>query len=232
LEIQDNRKPTATAPQGPPSRSMITYLTWAVGALILVVGGMIVLSVTSEPPAPRTSAERDLAKYEELVKDKPRNAAAQAGMGAALMQTGSYKRAIEHLDKAVKLDPRSDYYVVLAETHVALGDTELAIRDLKKAQKSDEGYDRAWYLEGKIYFDQGDYAKAIGPLNRTLELEPGASDVHYLLGQALENLGKREAAIDSYREALKFLPDYKEALDALEKLGAKNVESQTTGDAH
>ena len=211
---------------------MITYLTWVVGILILVIGGMIALSVTGEPMAPRTSAERDLAKYEDLIKEQPRNAAAQAGMGAALVRTGFYKQAIEHLDKAVKLDPKPAYFVVLAEAHEALGDTKSAISTLRKAQKKNEKYDRAWYAEGKIYFDQGDYAKAIGPLNRTLELEPSASDVHYLLGQALEKVGKREAAIDSYREAIKFLPDYQEALKALEGLGAEDVKSQTTGDSH
>lgn len=232
MEVQDNKKLTVTAPQGSPSRSMITYLTWAVGALILVVGGLIVLSVISEPAAPRTSAERDLAKYESLVKEKPNDVVAQAGMGAALLRTGSYERAIEHLEKAIKLDPKSRYYVVLAEAHEASGDTKSAISTLKTAQKRNEKDDQAWYAEGKIYFDHEDYAKAIGPFNRTVELEPGASDVHYLLGQALEELGKREAAIDSYREAVRFLPDYQEALVALERLGVKNIESKPTGDPH
>ncbi len=229
--MQNEKNLTVSDPQTPPSRSILTYLIWIVGALILVIGVMIIWSVVSEPAAPRTSAERDLAQYEDLVKEQPQNAAARAGMGAALVQAGAYQRAVEQLNTAIKLGARPEYYVVLAEARVGLGDTKSAISALKKAQNMNESYGSAWYAEGKIYFDEGEYAKAIGPFNRTLGLEPSASDVNYLLGQSLEKLGKREAAIDAYRKAIKYLPDYAEAIDALEALGVK-AEPQTTGDGH
>ena len=223
MDNQSDNKVTIEPMAGAAPRSAMAYLTWLVMALIIIVGGLLGWSLLQPPPVPRTSAERDLARFEELIREKPRDPAAQAGMGAAFLRVGSYERAIEHLNIAVKLEPDPRYRVALVEAYVGQGDTKAAINTVRTAQKANPRFERVWYAEAKIYYDRGEYAKAIGPFHRSLELEPGASDVRYLLGFSQEKLGKHKAAIEQYREALRFMPDYEEALAGLARLDRKSV---------
>lgn len=213
-------------------RTVTTYLTWLVIVLIVVVAVLIFVSMAAEPQAPRTSAERDLARFEELVKKNPRDAGVQAGMAAALAQVGSYEQAIGRYKVAIKLKAQPQYFVALAEAYQVTGNTEEAVKTARLAQKLNEKFVGGWFVEGKIFFDQGQYDKALAPLYRSVDLEPGASDIHYLIGQSLEQLGKTKAAADEYQKALQFLPDYQEALDALEKLGVKPDKLQSRGGLH
>lgn len=190
-------------------------------ALILVVAGLIGWSLLSEPQAPRTNAERNLAQFEGLIEERPDDPRVQAGMGAALLEIGAYDRAIEHFEAAVKLSAEAKYYTALAEAQIGAGNQKAALTAVRRAQKINKRDARAWFLEGKIFFDDGKYAKAVEPWLESVELEPSAADTHYLLGEALEKTGNTDEALGHYETAIKYLPDYKEALAGLARLKKK-----------
>lgn len=222
----------STAKAAPPERSVTTYLTWVVTALIVLVAVLIVLTFLRAPQAPRTAAERDLAKFELLVAEKPRDPKAQAGMGAALAQVGSYKEAVKFFQTSLKLKKDPEVYVALADAYHRMGSKGEALANARKAQKMSDKYVGGWFVEGRIHYETGDYKKAVKPLFKSMEIDPGASDIHYLLGNSFEKLGMKKAAVDEYQAAIKYLPDYQEPLDGLKRLGVKPIKSSAVEGAH
>lgn len=217
----DNPADSMMAPKAPRSASLplINALIGLVFVLIVAALAMIAWQMLSEPPVPRTSAERDLARFELEVKQHKADPIAHASYGEAFMQVGSYAGAVKEFKKAIKLSPGdSRYYVLLAKAYAAQNDVQPAIVALTKAKKLDENSEEAWFIEGKIAYDQKDYRKAITAWTKSMELQPSASDVHFLAGQAFEKTSQTDAAMAHYREALKYMPDYPEAREALQRL--------------
>ncbi len=65
---------------------------------------------------------------------------------------------------------------------------------------------------------QGLYEEALVELAQALELEPLNPEGHYNQGLAFERLGRQEAAIASFRQALRYKPDYEPARQAMLRL--------------
>ena len=53
-----------------------------------------------------------------------------------------------------------------------------------------------------------------------IENDPENSMLHFVLGTAMDQLGKRDGAVDAYKKAIELNPDY---LDAYHNLGASYV---------
>ena len=70
----------------------------------------------------------------------------------------------------------------------------------------------------------GRYDEAIVQLDRSLALDPLNPEGHHNRGAALERLGRRDEAIASYREAVRYRGDYAPSLQALARLGAPTTE--------
>lgn len=71
---------------------------------------------------------------------------------------------------------------------------------------------------GETYLAQKKYDEAITTADKVLELEPGKTDLHLLKAQAYEQMGDAEKAAEQYNEVLKYIPDYPEAVEGLNRL--------------
>jgi tetratricopeptide (TPR) repeat protein len=223
LDTGINNRLTAPRVEPATSKSVVTYLTWLVTVLIVIVAGLLIVSLVGEPPAPRTSAERNLARFEELVKKDPKDSGAQAGMGVALMDIGAYDQAITYLKKALKLEGNNArYQVTLAEAYAMNGQDSQALKTLADAKRINGRFEDAWYLEGKIYYDQENYKKAIDSLMKVVEINPNAADTLYLVASAYEKSGNVASAKIYYQKALEYIPDFIEAQEALQRLEEKH----------
>ena len=68
-------------------------------------------------------------------------------------------------------------------------------------------------------YDLGKYTDALKTLQLVLVVKKTYDEAYYWTGRCFEKLGKKEEAIDNYKQALVLSPDYVEAKDALAKLG-------------
>lgn len=68
-------------------------------------------------------------------------------------------------------------------------------------------------------YDLGKYTDALKTLQLALVIRKTYDEAYYWTGRCFEKLGKKEEAIDNYKQALVLSPDYVEAKDALAKLG-------------
>jgi tetratricopeptide (TPR) repeat protein len=110
-------------------------------------------------------------------------------------QNGNLQAALSGYRKAISLDP--DYPPAryrLALVHLDLNQADAAYQ-LLLPLLNDSVYEAAAnYGLGQYYVTQQDHAKAIEHFSRALELEPGASKIHYPLAMSLRAAGSTEQA--------------------------------------
>jgi len=131
-----------------------------------------------------------------LAPDLP---AAQFAAGRFNLQDSMYENAIEHLQRAIALDPlRLDAYMYLAQAYEAVGEPDLAGAAVERAIRTGPEDWQTHYDLGKFFYDRHEWERASGYFREVVRLLPESSVGYTALGGALFYLGDREQA----REAL------------------------------
>jgi cytochrome c-type biogenesis protein CcmH/NrfG len=94
----------------------------------------------------------------------------------------------------------------------------MAIKAVKISPRDYKGQ----LLKGRSYRQLKMYDKATAALQEAYRLKNGNTDIIYETGLVAEAQGKKTEAEQLFKEALSFDPTYKPALNALDKLNAKN----------
>jgi hypothetical protein len=81
------------------------------------------------------------------------------------------------------------------------GNLEAALSDLNHVIALSPASFHGYLGRGAIYLQGGQYALALDDFNKTLLLKPEFGPAFYRKGLALENLGRRDAALAAYRKA-------------------------------
>ncbi len=82
----------------------------------------------------------------------------------------------------------------------------------------DQGDAQAWNMLGVISRRLGDLRNAESYHRQAVKCMPGAPDMHFALGMALQALNRMDVAVDSYRETLRLNPQHVAAAFALSRL--------------
>jgi tetratricopeptide (TPR) repeat protein len=117
--------------------------------------------------------------------------------------SGAFEDAAESIGEAILLHPtQPDYYVLLAQSRLELGETAQALGALKAAKAQGIRSAGLAYTEGVILERTEDLEQAIDRYKEARNLDPG--NVDYLVAEAecLATLGHVQAALDLVREQL------------------------------
>ena len=93
-----------------------------------------------------------------------------------------------------------------------------AINVLNAILKKDSGFILASYTLGNIYFDMGDYKKAVVSNLAVIKKNPYCADAYYNIASALEKMNKINLAIDYYQKCLSLNDKDEQAEKALQRL--------------
>ena len=93
-----------------------------------------------------------------------------------------------------------------------------AINVLSAILKKDDSFILASYTLGNIYFDIGDYKKAIVSNLAVIKKNPYCADAYYNIASALEKMNKINLAIDYYQKCLSLNDKDMQAQKALQRL--------------
>ena len=96
----------------------------------------------------------------EALAKEPDFAAAWAYRGLAYSELGKRDEAFEDLTKAVRLDPRAEYYADRGLVSLRAGVLSAARRDLDYSLKKDHKQHRAWNILGETALQEGNAAQA------------------------------------------------------------------------
>lgn len=66
----------------------------------------------------------------------------------------------------------------------------------------------AWFMSGSLSAQLGSYGEAETCFRRAATIESKRPEIHYNLAKVLEAQGKTDQALESYREAIKYNPDF------------------------
>ena len=93
-----------------------------------------------------------------------------------------------------------------------------AINVLSAILKKDDSFILASYTLGNIYFDMGDYKKAVVSNLAVIKKNPYCADAYYNIASALEKMNKISLAIDYYQKCLSLNDKDSQAQKALQRL--------------
>ena len=154
--------------------------------------------------------EEAMAAARLAVEKRPDSANARGNLGLALLNFKQFDEAEKQLQRALELDPRhKNARQNLAETFRRQERHEEAIESYRAVLRIDSKYTMAHAGLGDSLFHLHRYKEAVAALEQSLALEPDARIagwLHILLGQALEKLGRLDAAVEHYERAVALDP--------------------------
>ena len=150
----------------------------------------------------------DYARAETLLLEaaeaQPDSAEVLRLLGGVLFVRGHPLNAAAAFKKAEALEPldeRSRFTLVMS--YVVLGRRDWARPELEALSEAAPRNPLYAYWTGRVDYDDGQYAAAIGHLLRAIELDPGFMKAHDNLGLCYEALGRFDEAVSSFEAAIR-----------------------------
>ena len=219
LTIDDAPSPPKRRRQN--NRWLVIAVSAVAVASILVLGLMIMTVLRSGSEPINDIARRDVVEAEADVKANPKDfdlrlKAADANLGAQ-----EWDRAISHLDSALVLRPKDPgALLVKSQAYLGKGDIKTGrkiLEDLRVGNgPGSKIYGEASIILATLDAQAGDLEAAVKDLEEAVKYESTDSTLLVALAAAQTRVGKKDDAVNSYAEALRFVPDMQEALDGLQ----------------
>jgi tetratricopeptide (TPR) repeat protein len=221
---------------------IIVVIFWLVSMLSAMMFGVIM-----PPKTPRTAAERDLSVLTAEVDTGRASTQTYARYIGALIRAGQLSKAQSALDQSMKVAKTDKSYLLAEQTQLLLvrkdykGTASAADKAMAEAEKElkafmdnnvknnrratagavmPTSYSTAALAKASALVASEDFAGAIKAFDAALAQDPSGSDVLVARAHAKAKVGDKNGAEADYRAALKYIPDYKPALDGLKQIGA------------
>jgi len=107
-----------------------------------------------------TEPQEAVAILNEVIAKYPDFAAAWAYRGLAFSELGKREEAFDDLTKAIRLEPRAEYYADRGLVSLRAGVLSAARRDLDYSLKKDQKQHRAWNILGETALREGQAEQA------------------------------------------------------------------------
>ena len=161
------------------------------------------------------NVDRAMTLFEAAVAKDPRFAAAHARLGQARLnkyaQTNDAEwvtRSREAFLEALRLDPaRAEVRLTLATLHQAVGRSDLAIEELRRAARDAPATDEPHRRLAGVLIDSGRFEEAVAELQQAIALRPNYFNNHSELGYAYYRAGRFEEAATAYTRVTELQPD-------------------------
>ena len=162
-----------------------------------------------------------LEKALESVFDPERRLPIIGSLASAYDAIGRYQVADSLFQKALRLDPDNstilnNYSYSLSLRNMKLGEAlEMALRALEQEPENGSFLDTV----GWIYYLQGDYSSAAAYLEKAWETRKTSAEVADHLGDVYAKLGKRNKAVEAWKNALRLDPGNRSIIEKIDGSG-------------
>ncbi|HSC68274.1 MAG TPA: tetratricopeptide repeat protein, partial [Cellvibrio sp.] len=151
--------------------------------------------------------KKSIASAQQAIKLAPRLVLAQTAQGRALLEQGSYDKALQYFEASLKLDSLNKFaWYGKIEVLVALKQydkaVEMAKNGTEKFPKTRTFYDRI----GSVYASQGKYQEAEVAFRKSISIQPDSIYPYANLGLVLLNQGRQEDSIHILQQGLQIRP--------------------------
>lgn len=136
-----------------------------------------------------------IAEFEAAAKADATLAFVHFNLGVAYLKKQEYAHARDELLKDVAIEPDLALnYDELGEVYWQMQDDAEAEKSYREAIRRDPRLVNSYLGLAKIHQRQQKYAAALAETDTAVKLDPERTDAHYLRGQALLRLGRKEEA--------------------------------------
>lgn len=157
---------------------------------------------------------------QELVKKDPKDPKNRLALGYQYLRRGEKEKALKEYQEAQKLAKPDDLAVLfnLGLAYKEIGKKEDAIKHFEKVVQKNKWHFLAQYNLALLYAEKKEYDKSLQAFEIALRLESGAADVLTSRARVYREMGEMAKARADVEKALKFVPDYQEALQLKQEL--------------
>ena len=176
--------------------------------------------------------ELAIKHLEQNIYADPRNPDLRISLAAQYLENGDISNALDQAGQVLNIDPQNHnalYLVGIAYTQI--GKSERAIYYLSQFAELRQDAPMAgvdMHLEAALYFLGTNYLSldqpenAIPALLQALKIDHTDADAMHQLAIAYEHTGQIDRAIEQQLNALRFVPNFKEAYQSLAKIYTQN----------
>jgi len=182
----------------------------------LAIGvGAAALIVLSALTWSQTRAYRDLPTlWKHTIEHNPASWLAHNNLGLIYYDEEDYEAALELLDRAIVIKPRSaESYTSRGLVHAKIGNASQAAADFDRAVELDPTYPYARLHRGNFYLDAGRYREAVVDLVIFVEDNPDYLPALRSLARARSAAGLHERALVDFDEIVSRSPDHEAYLN-------------------
>lgn len=227
-----------------PRDPVVGWMTLVAILLLLVVvvaAGSVIYFILALRGAPRTAVERQIIAAEAAASAEP-TVENYVSLGYAYLAAGRYRDALTTIERGRKVKDVSEFDLLEADVYRMEGQHERAIKTYEKAAKKNETEyqrlvkeyerrgilhlpDRRTYVsimigKGESLMELGRTKDALKAYEEAVTWDRTNSFALTRKGELHAKLGDVKKAKAAFEEALRYIPDYKPALDGLERLDA------------
>lgn len=154
--------------------------------------------------------------FTEVQSKDPNNVEADLAIAEVYKNQKKYDKAIEEYDDIIKDHPgEGKAYSGKADVYKSKDNYDMAIDCLKEGEDKDKRNPDINITRARLYIDKGKYSDAEKELDEVLDDKEGkhknSLEAKNLLGTLYQKDGRKEKAIDEYKEILEYDPDNFEA---------------------
>jgi len=173
----------------------------------------------------QSPTELGISHLLRIVQENPNDPDARLSLAQTYIEAGNYSEAIRHAQKVLKAYPdNAGALMLMGVAFSKMGQAKDAVNYLEqftaiRRKSEDPNMDKV--LEAGLYFLGQNYLivaqpdKAIAVLKEALDIDSTDADVLVLLGDAYNQTGQYQQAVESYESTVRFVPDYVEAYQGL-----------------
>lgn len=189
--------------------------------IFIVIMGILVAKKYFEVGRQVDPQEMAIKELEKQVNKHPEDVQSRTSLAFGLQSNGNYDAAREQYEEVLKVDPENPGALYnLAEVSQATQDIDGAIKLLVKLRTKYPDHVLGNLKLSQLYVDQKKYDEAIKIVDAMMVYTSARDKVEFYLvkGKAWEMKGDKVKAKTAYNKVLTFVPDNKEASEALARL--------------
>lgn len=149
--------------------------------------------------------------YIEVKNRAPNNPLVPLALARLELIAGNIQGARDFIAQSLQLKNNyTDAYFTLAQIEVASNNIPNAIRSVESATFTDPNNHNLYFQLGLLKYNNADYKGAISSLEKAISIIPDYANARYFLGLSYEKLGRKQDAIEQFKEIQKTNPDNQE----------------------
>lgn len=203
-----------------PNKKILSLSTF-VTVLLIAVSVMTFLTVKKffEVGMVVTPAQAEIKKLSRLVNKNPNSLETRLKLAYSFQKSKQFEEAINQYNEVLKADPENAAALYnLAVIAWESEDEREATGLLAELLKKHPGHVLGSVKMGNIYLRQKKYDDALKVADDAIREKPSVVELRIVRAKALEAKGDYNSAVFEYREVLKYVPDYKEAISAIDRI--------------